>query len=348
MKKLLMAASVALAFGTSAPASAVLIDFNGAAAGGQFNVGTLDWAPTSLLAINGNAAIASFAAGTCDLVSCNFDVLSHARLVGASDVNGNPIVIPGLNTSFEWTLTSRFTEMVTGVIPAAGLATFATVTAAPGFLNIFFDTATNSADLTGFGFNDGRLILAGTSVGDADGNFDVNTATAPVNLDQFPNPASNDYTGQLTVSGSGSNENIPVDTLTQDFAFFLQQLDLFGILFGNISQGLPYISVDPSDCFTPTATGVAVGGSTVGAQACANIHVNGPYSGQGADPNGGYVPIVGAVNGFFGAASNSPDFVAQTDFNSPLRAVPEPGTLALLGVALGALGLGARRRKQSA
>ncbi|MGV2482064.1 UNVERIFIED_CONTAM: PEP-CTERM sorting domain-containing protein, partial [Salmonella enterica subsp. enterica serovar Weltevreden] len=36
--------------------------------------------------------------------------------------------------------------------------------------------------------------------------------------------------------------------------------------------------------------------------------------------------------------------IFQTDFNGPVQGIPEPGTLALAGLALGGLAL-ARRRK---
>src|SRR4029453_916467 len=130
---------------------------------------------------------------------------------------------------------------------------------------------------------------------------------APVALDQH---GANDYTGQLTVTGTGSQDNISLGGLTVAPLFFLQNLN-FGILFANISQGLPFISVDPADCYTPAASGLTVGNSTVGATACNTVHVNGLMSANVAGATG-FVPNIGNPNGAF-LQGGGPDFIAQTD-----------------------------------
>src|SRR5690242_10897796 len=143
-------------------AHAVLIDLDGpGGATGAVNIGSFDWNATSFLAQGGQTAIASFSAGTCATVSCNFTVLSQGRLQGVNDPNGNPVVINGLNTSYEITYVARLTETITSV--AGTQANFATVPSVSGqFVNIYFNTPINSNPLNGSGFNDGTLILRGT------------------------------------------------------------------------------------------------------------------------------------------------------------------------------------------
>jgi hypothetical protein len=251
--------------------------------------------------------------------------------------------------NYEITMVASFQEVVTAV--AGSTAVFQTT--GVGTLQIFFDTSKNSDALTGFGFNDGVLILQGTTDQTGRiGTFTVTDAT-PVLLDQF---GSDDYgsggcsppviTEQCTVSGTGSQADIPVDTLTQDFDFFKTLLAQFGIDFANISQQLPFKQVDPSDCFTNPVPG-AVGSTRSQPQQCALFHNDAPYSGNTPDANGGYVPVVGQVNGLFGSG---PDFVFQTRFDTsvlPAQQTPEPGSLALLGLGLGALGLGRLRRRSA-
>jgi hypothetical protein len=349
VKKTKLIAAVALAFACTG-AQAALFDPDGGGALGTINVGAFDWSPTSIFADEANTAIANFVAtqGSCLTASCTFNLYTHARVIGFTDPNGVPIVVPGLNTTFELTMIARFTEVVTGVgdlnggLPGGQVATFATVSSSPGFLEIFFDSSPDSVDVSGSGFNDGRLILSGTQIGDATSLFTITSETG-VPLDGSPN--GNDYDGQLTVSGTGSSDNLPVDNLSQDFAFFLQQLEAFGITFANISLGLPYISVDPSDCFTGAASGVGVGNNSAGA-GCDPAHIDGLMSAQVPAPAApGILPVIGLVNATSPSALGGPDFVAQTDFNSPLRAVPEPGGLALFGLGLGALWLGTFRRR---
>jgi len=321
-------------------AQAGTFDPDGAGPAPAINLGTLDWGPTSFLALGGTAAIGNFlgSAGTCPAGSCNFSVLTQAKLIGTLAPNGTVNTPAGIAANtFEITMVSRFTETVTSANLAAGTATFTASHSAPSYIEIYFDSAPNATDLTGFGFNDGRLILTGTLANDPTGIF-FTTDFAPVELDQH---GANDYPGQDTVTGTGSNTNINVNVTGQDPTFFIQQLAALGLNFANISIALPFISVDPADCFD-TAHGTAIG-STGNASTCDNTHVSGPYAVQGGP---GIIPITGPLNGLF---LSGPDFVAQTDDNSPVTfTTPEPGSLALVGLGLLGAALGLRRKDSRA
>jgi hypothetical protein len=330
---------LALAIGSASTARAVLIDLDGTGGlTGAVNIGSFDWNATSFVAQGGQTAIASFAANTCATVSCNFTVLSQGRLQGVNDPNGNPLVVNGLNTAYEITYVTKITETITGV--SGNQANFAVVPGSTGFVNIYFSPI-NSNPINGSGFNDGTLILRGTTVGNATGNFTVSNGTA-VTLDNSPN--GNQYGTQQTISGSGRTDTIPFDSLTTNPDFFKQALALFGLAFSNLSQSVPFDTVDPMGCF--------VNADSNQTECSTYLHTaNTPYSGQPSDPNGGTVPIVGPVNGqacagtVSGIASGCPDFVAQTDPNSPFTAsaVPEPASCLLLMIGFGAVAYGRRK-----
>lgn len=357
--------------------SSVLFDFHDGKV--PVDVGAFDWNQTSFLAYGGNAAVTNRfltdqyinsggtdGANICgiDPSACQFTVYSHARLSAISDADGNPVAnnITGLED--EITLVMSFVETVVGVGNTPGttnaIASFEVDTSKPAFLEMYFDTDFNANPLSGFGFNDGTLILRATAIGASDGSFQVTNGT-PTRMDVFSSAvASQDNYGngtniagqsQLSVRGSGNQGNLAFGNMVTDSSFFLGTLADFGLTFQNISIALPFGSVNPSDCFTYAMnSSVTVGGTATGdANDCDNVHTDTLFSGQVHTAGRGILPTVGLVNGAGYDFSTNPDFLAQSDYNSAFDTVqvPEPGTLAVLGLGLGCLGIYGFRRREA-
>lgn len=330
-KKSLIAASI-LAAATVAQAAPLSFDPDGTGAGSSYLVDQLDWLPSSVLAQGGNQAIANYLNGGSG-TDLEFTVLSHFRL-GAGLLGGSTVFSTG--GGYEITAVIGFTEKVTyaaapGTNPLAplGAAAFDYVNDGNSFVNIYFHGAPNANQLQGTGFNDGQLIFSST-ISSANGSYS-NTGLTPELLDDTPN--GDDWNGQLTLPGQGINSNFLIDVAAPTFidSNFFTNLPLLQFVITNISLNNPFVATDPSYAF------VDKDGNPVVVTADAGVTTTlGPVNGQlFIDPTSGRI------------SPSGPDFIFSSDVNSSVSAtaIPEPGALALSGLALGLLGLAGRRKR---
>jgi len=203
-----------------------------------------------------------------------------------------------------FTFVATFTEVVTASA-AVGPAVFTAFNILSGTFKMCAQAAAG-ANLAGTGFScAGNGILSGTINGGNATQTGFAAQLAP--LDQA---GSNDWLGTQTVTSSGA-ANIAAKIDYADAGYFPDLNVGLELILATINSSLitPYNQADPSRLFSSNTVA-----------------------------NGDVAANVGAINGITG-----PNFIFQSDANSSFS-VPEPGSLALVGLALAGASL-LRRRK---
>lgn len=292
------------------------IRFNDQHGSGNFSVSAFDWSPD-------NALAQGVFRNTAPSVGDTFMLYTQGKLGNYLDASNNTILGTGLNSSYEITFQAGFQEKITAA-NSTGLS-FDLATPAGSFFNIYIDDspATAVQQLAGTGYGDGTLIFGGTLISDGSG-FTLFGPT-PVKLDQH---GADNYPGIGTLSGAGGGQ-VDANVVTADTNYF--KSTFISMLLGlgpdtstNTSQITPFKQADPSALVVGQAPvfGVGYGGFK-------SVNGNPICSSSGTTSSD--------------SLTSRCDFLFQADANTAFT-VPEPGSLALMGLGLGLGGLWMNRK----
>lgn len=308
MNKLLrLAGAIALAFPAMSFAAGTTntVSFDADGAAGTFSAQTIDLLDWAV----GNAV----SVGGASVATGSVNQLLYQANLSVSQFDGNIVSTNGVGGASFLKLVASFEEMATVSVNGSNTSVdFSLVNPVAGAKNFFkiYAGALNGNNLTGANFTEGTVILTGFVSSISTSNFSTNGAVA-----QFDQVGTNNYPGVSTIVGSGAT-SLTATITSVDSAYF-PSFSISGLDFSffNTTTVTPFNQANPSQAFS--SDGIT---------------------------SANFTPTLGLVNGFTGLGGE--DFQFQADANqSFIRPVPEPGSLALVGVALAALGFAARRRK---
>jgi len=259
--------------------------------------------------------------------------LFQANMSALKDSMSNNIIGTGLGTSFQLITRAAVNESVTVTVTNTGGANnkgqaTASFGLASGGLNTFqlaiVNNGTGGNNNTGAGFNSGTIILSGT-FSSVSGNFTLDFDTngnLPIGqLEPVLDPSDPRLTVGTLLSAGNGNQTFVVDVNYYDPNYFpLAPNTVLDQIILSSQTVLPFQTVPALD-------------------------PNGVFWINSGTPSG-FTPNTGAINGVTG-----PDILLQTDGSFIITTrqipfeIPEPATLAVVGLMAGVGGLVYRQRR---